>query len=285
MLPRLLVLAAALLFSTGGVAIKACALSGWQIASFRAAIAAATFLLLLPDARRGYTRRNAAVAVVYAATMILFVNATKLTTAANAIFLQSTAPLHVLALGPLLLREHLRRDDLVVLSLMAVGLALFFLGNDEPSAIAANPWLGNLLGAVSGFTFACTMMGMRAIAASRDSASSMLVLGNLFTFAVCLVMAPQIRMPTVADCAILVYLGIFQIAAAYVLLSRGLRQVRALEASLLVLLEPVLNPVWVWLVHGEKPAAWALVGGVIILAAATANAFRAETPGPALGKR
>ena len=114
MLPRLLVLAAALLFSTGGVAIKACTLSGWQIASFRAFIAAATFLILVPEARRGYTRRNAMVAVIYAATLILFVNATKLTTAANAIFLQSTAPLYVLLLGPLLLHEHLRRGDLII---------------------------------------------------------------------------------------------------------------------------------------------------------------------------
>jgi len=271
MLPRLLVLAAALLFSTGGVAIKACTLSGWQIASFRAFIAAATFLILVPEARRGYTRRNAMVAVIYAATLILFVNATKLTTAANAIFLQSTAPLYVLLLGPLLLHEHLRRGDLIIVSMMAIGMTLFFVGSVETTAIASNPWLGNLLGAASGLTWACTVMGMRAIASSGGSTTSMFVIGNLFAFALCLVMAPQIQMPTSADWAILVYLGIFQIAAAYILLSRGIRQVRALEASLLVLLEPVLNPVWVWLVHGEKPGAWAVAGGLVILAATVAS--------------
>lgn len=271
MIPRLLVLAAAMLFSTGGVAIKTCTLSGWQIASFRALIAAATFLVLLPEAHRGYTRRNALVAVVYAATLILFVNATKLTTAANAIFLQSTAPLYVLLLSPLLLHESMRRSDVVILSLMAIGMALFFVGSDEATPIAGDPWVGNLLGAASGMTWAGTVMGMRSIASTGGSTASMFVVGNLFAFAISLVMAPQLQMPSAADWAILVYLGIFQIAAAYILLSRGLQQVRALEVSLLVLLEPVLNPMWVWLVHAEKPGPWALAGSLIIIAATVAS--------------
>jgi drug/metabolite transporter (DMT)-like permease len=285
MLPRLLVLAAALLFSTGGVAIKACTLSGWQIASFRAAIAAATFLLLLPEARKGYTRRNAAVAFIYAATLILFVNATKLTTAANAIFLQSTAPLYVLVLSPLLLRETMRREDLPILLLMAIGMVLFFLGGDPATAIASNPWLGNLLGAASGLTWALTVMSMRSIAASGGSTTSMFVIGNVIAFVFCLMMAPRLQAPSAGDWAILIYLGIFQIAAAYVLLSRGIRQVRALEASLLVLLEPVLNPVWVWLVHGEEPSSWAIAGGFIIMAATMASTLvagsrRSAAPDP-----
>jgi drug/metabolite transporter (DMT)-like permease len=271
MLPRLLVLAAALLFSTGGVAIKACTLSGWQIASFRAAIAATTFLLLLPEARHGYTRRNTLVAIVYAATLILFVNATKLTTAANAIFLQSTAPLYVLLLGPVLLHERLRRDDVIILFLMAIGMALFFIGSAEATAIASNPRLGNLLGAASGLTWAFTVMGMRAIASGGGSTPNMFVIGNVFAFVICLVMAPHLRIPTLADWGLIVYLGIFQIAAAYLLLSRAIRHVRALEVSLLVLLEPVLNPVWVWLVYGEQPGTWALAGGAIILAATAAS--------------
>jgi drug/metabolite transporter (DMT)-like permease len=271
MLPRLLVLAAALLFSTGGVAIKACTLSGWQIASFRAAIAATTFLLLLPEARHGYARRNTLVAIVYAATLILFVNATKLTTAANAIFLQSTAPLYVLLLGPVLLHERLRRDDVIILFLMAIGMALFFIGSAEATAIASNPRLGNLLGAASGLTWAFTVMGMRAIASSGGSTPNMFVIGNFFAFVLCLVMAPHLRIPTLADWGLIIYLGIFQIAAAYALLSRAIRHVRALEVSLLVLLEPVLNPVWVWLVYGEQPGTWALAGGVIILAATAAS--------------
>jgi drug/metabolite transporter (DMT)-like permease len=271
MLPRLHLLAAALLFSTGGVAIKACALSGWQIAGFRALIAAAAFSLLLPEARRGYSRRNALVAVVYAATLILFVNATKLTTAANAIFLQSTAPLYVLLLGPWLLHERLRRDDLVILISVALGMALFFIGSDEATPIASNPWLGNLLGAGSGLTWALTVVAVRAIASSGGSTANMFFVGNLLAFVFCLIMAPQIQLPAFTDWAILLYLGIFQIAAAYMLLSRGIRQVRALEASLLVLLEPVLNPVWVWLVHAEKPSAWAIAGGLIIVAATAAR--------------
>jgi drug/metabolite transporter (DMT)-like permease len=84
-------------------------------------------------------------------------------------------------------------------------------------------------------------------------------------------MAPHLRIPTLADWGLIVYLGIFQIAAAYLLLSRAIRHVRALEVSLLVLLEPVLNPVWVWLVYGEQPGTWALAGGAIILAATAAS--------------
>lgn len=279
MLPRLFVLAAALLFSTGGVAIKTCTLSGWQIASFRALIAAATFFLLLPDARRGYNWHTSTIAAVYAATMILFVNATKLTTAANAIFLQSTAPLYVLLLSPLLLHEHLRFRDLVTLALMATGMTLFFIGTEPATAIALDPWTGNVLAAVSGLTWACTVMGMRAIASRHGSSGAMFVLGNLYAFVISLLMTPHVQMPTITDWAILIYLGTFQIAAAYVLLQRAIREIRAFEVSLLVLLEPVLNPVWVWLVHGERPAATAIAGGLIVLAATVVSTLVRDEAG------
>ena len=108
------VFAAALLFSTGGAAIKACSLSSWAVASFRSGIAAVVLWLLLPGARRGWTWRTILIGAVYAATLILFVLANKSTTSANAIFLQSTAPLYLLLLGPLVLREPIRKADLAV---------------------------------------------------------------------------------------------------------------------------------------------------------------------------
>ena len=113
---RLQLVFAALLFSTGGAAIKASTLSGWQVASFRSGVAALTLLLLVPAARRGWGWRPALVGVAYAATLILFVTANKLTTSANTIFLQATSPVYLLLLGPLFLKEPVRRSDLWVVT-------------------------------------------------------------------------------------------------------------------------------------------------------------------------
>jgi drug/metabolite transporter (DMT)-like permease len=124
---RLRLLLAAVLFSTGGAAIKAATLTGWQVASFRSGIAALAVWLLVPAARGRWSRRVLAVAAVYAATMVLFVVANKLTTAANTIFLQSTAPLYVLLAGPLLLGERVTRADLALMAAVAAGMALFFV--------------------------------------------------------------------------------------------------------------------------------------------------------------
>ena len=151
---RLQILGAALLFSTGGAAIKACTLSNWQIASFRSGIAALALLVALPASRRWWQPRTLAVGAVYAATMILYVSANKLTTAANTIFLQSTAPIYLLLLGPWLMQEKVRRKDLLLVSSLALGLAMFFLGVEPPRETAPAPVIGNALGATAGLTWA-----------------------------------------------------------------------------------------------------------------------------------
>ena len=153
-------LIAALLFSTGGAAIKACGMSGWQVAGFRSGLAAVALWLFLPSARRGWTKGQALVACAYAATLILYVLANKLTTAANAIFLQSTAPLFILILAPLWLRESIRRRDLVFMAALGVGLALFFMGQEAPQQTASDPLLGNILAACSAVTWALTVSGL-----------------------------------------------------------------------------------------------------------------------------
>jgi DME family drug/metabolite transporter len=146
---RLLVLAAAALFSTGGAAIKAASLSAWQVASLRSGIAAVTLLVLLPGARRLPTVPGAGVGIIYAATMILFVLANKLTTSANAIFLQDTAPLYVLLASPLLLREPIRRADLWFMVALGLGLAAVFTGYEAPRQSAPDPFTGNLVAAAA----------------------------------------------------------------------------------------------------------------------------------------
>jgi drug/metabolite transporter (DMT)-like permease len=281
--PRLAVLGAALLFSTGGAAIKASSLSAFQVASLRSGVAALAIVAYLAMRRRPLPRPDLGtwpVAAAYAVTLTLYVTSNKLTTAAAAIFLQSTAPLYVLLLGPWLLREPVRRRDLGFMAFLALGLGLFFRDLDPSSATAPDPATGNLLAVGAGLTWALTVVGLRRLARAEGAvrqagggelgALAAVVYGSLLAF-VGLLPAALPAAPTLADGVIVGYLGIFQIALAYLLLTAGMRRIQAFEASLLLLLEPVLNPVWAWLVHGEVPGPWTLAGGGVIL---TATAVR-----------
>ena len=269
---RLQLAAAALLFSTGGAAIKAAAFTAWQIASFRSGVAALAILLIAPEARRGWSLRAVLVGFAYATCLTLFVLANRLTSAANTIFLQSTAPLYFLVLGPWLLKEPIRRQDLGFMAAVGLGLALFFVSTEAPMATAPDPVTGNLLALTSGFFWALTVCGLRWMGAAggeHGSPVAAVVSGNLTAFLVSLPMALPVGQHAPADWAVIGYLGVFQIALAYVLVTSALRHIPALEASLILLIEPVLNPVWAWIFQGERPGAWALLGGGIILGATT----------------
>ena len=274
---RLLVLAAAALFSTGGAAIKAASLNSWQVAGFRSGVAALAILLLIPEARRNWRWRYVPVAAAYALTLLFFVTANKLTTAANAIFLQSAAPLFVLAIGPLVLKEPIRRSDLLLMAGVAGGMALFFSGHEAAVTTAPNPARGNIFGALSAVTYAITIAGLRWAErghATGTSAGMVTVLmGNLLACAATLPMALPVAVWRWRDAAVIGWLGVFQIALAYFCLTRGMRHVPAFEATTLLLLEPALNPVWTWLAHGERPAALSLVGGAVILSSTLLNSW------------
>lgn len=269
MSPRLLLVMAAILFSTGGAAIKAVELSGWQVASFRSGIAALMLLLVLPEARRGWGWRATLVGVSYAATMVLFVLANRQTTSANAVFIQSTSPVYLVFLAPLLLAERTPRRDLFFLIPLLGGLALFLIGAQDPLRTAPNPGLGNGLAALSGFCWALTTIGLRWLGTGRAGPGSPLaamVAGNLIAFLAVLPMAWPVGPAVPASSwLILVYLGVFQIALPYSFVARAMGQVRALDASLIFLIEPAVNPLFAWLVHREVPGTWPLVGAVVIL--------------------
>ncbi len=272
----MLLFAAALLFSTGGAAIKACSLESWQVAGFRAGIAAATLWIVLPDARRGWTRRTWSIGAAYAATLVLFVLATKLTTSANAIFLQSTAPLYLLLLGPLVLREPIRGVDIAVIAAVATGALLLLLGSQRIAATAPDPGRGNWFGLLSGLTWAITLTGLRWVgkrSVRGESPEAIVMAGNLIAFAVCLPGALPVTHIAFADLGLLLYLGIFQIGLAYMALTRSIRRVPGLEAATLLLIEPVFNPVWTWLIHGERPGRLGLLGGCVIISAAFAGTW------------
>jgi drug/metabolite transporter (DMT)-like permease len=215
------------------------------------------------------------VGIVYAVTLVLFVAANKLTTAANAIFLQATAPVYILLAAPWLLREHIRREDVPFMLAVAAGMAAFLLGGDPPVASAPDPPAGNLAAAASGVTYALTVMGLRAVARADPGATlNTIVSGNLVAAAVCLPAGWPVAGAVPSDWVALAWLGVFQLGLAYVCLSKGVRHVTALEASLLLLAEPVLNPVWAWLAHGERPGGWALSGGALIVAATLVRAMK-----------
>jgi len=268
-----MVLAAALLFSTGGAAVKMTSLTGPQVACTRAGIAAIALLVFLPNAWRGLTWRSVLVGCAYAATTVSFALANKLTTAANAVFLQSAAPLYILILSPLLLREPIRRRHLLFMAALATGMWMIVGGGQPPSITAPQPLHGNLLSILTGACWALTVIGLRWLGRDRpneesaNEAAAAVVNGNLIACLVTISAALPIQNATTVDWAAVTFLGIFQIALAYVFLVRGVRRVGALEASLLILLEPVLSPVWAWMIHGERPTELALAGGAIIVVA------------------
>lgn len=279
-LPYIEIVLAAALFSTGGAVIKASTFTNWQVAGFRSGLAAAVLLLALPAARRGWSWRAGLVALTYAATMILFVAANKLTTSMNAVFLQAAAPLYILILGPLLLKEPVHLRDLGLMGVTLAGLLMFFLGSEMPQQTAPRPALGNVLGALSGLTWAFLILGLRWLgrnALQREAAVPAVVMGNLATLAVCLPLAVPLASSGPADWLRIGFLGVFQVALAYVFLIRGLARAAAFTASILLLAEPVLNPIWAYLLHGERPGAWAVAGGCVILTVTVVRSFQARS--------
>lgn len=274
-MPTLCLLAAAVIFSTAGVAIKLSDLTAWQIAAGRALVAACTLLCFVPGARRGWTRTALVAALPFGATMVLFVVATRLTTAANAIVLQSTAPLYLLLLGPTLLREPVGRRDVAFLVVMLLGVALVTLDGDVADVPVPARTLGNVVAIASGVGWAFTILTLRGLArAEPGPPAATLIAGNLLAFAMTAPLAVPVGPIDTSDAAVVVYLGTIQIPVAYLLFARGMRRVRALPGSLLMLLEPVLNPVWVWLLHGEAPGPLGVIGGTLVLVAAAIRAVQ-----------
>jgi drug/metabolite transporter (DMT)-like permease len=279
-LGRLQIFAAAVLFSTGGAGIKAAAFTGLQISALRSGIAALILIGLL----RGLRRRGGdarvgrlvlspamlATGAVYAATVTLFVLSTKLTTAANAIFLQATAPLYLLLLAPLILSERFRARDVAFLAGVGAGLVLCVIGQPTPTTTAPDPVTGNLLAVVCGITWALTLLGLRYVQrnhAHTEVGLTAVALGNFLASLAAWPFALPLPSASAAEWATIAYLGICQIALAYVFLTAAIRVLPALEVSLLLLIEPVLNPTWTWLIRGEHPGTYTIVGGAIIIAA------------------
>jgi drug/metabolite transporter (DMT)-like permease len=264
------ILATALLFSTGGAAIKACGLNAWQVASFRSGVAALALALLVPAARH-VSGRILLVAIAYAGTLVSFVLANKLTTGAQAVFLQAAAPLYVVFLERWLLGTRIARRDLPILATVGVGVLLLFLGSGQAQATAPDPARGNIIAIVSGVFYAFLMVGLRWLAADATArpgtAAAATLWGNVIACGAALPMALPVLASQPADWVVIAYLGVFQIGLAYYLMTRAMRTLTALDTAVLLLIEPLLNPTFVWLAHGETPTPLALAGGALVLAA------------------
>jgi drug/metabolite transporter (DMT)-like permease len=262
--PLLYVLAAALLWSTGGLFIKWTTLSGLELSFWRSLFAIFTVALFTRREGFGINRLTAVASFLYAILLILFVLATKTTTAANAIFLQYTAPVYLLILEPLVYKEKFRSRDLITVGVCLGGMALFFVGQLRPQDIA-----GNVMALASGLCFAMYFLLLRHPRAREVNRASSVIYGN--TLAV-IMTAPwglaTLTSITGHDLVGVGYLGIVQLGISYTLFTTGMaRGVRSLDAGIICYVEPVLNPVWVFLLLGERPSKWALLGGLIIIVA------------------
>lgn len=256
----LLIAAAAILWSTGGLAIKLVPLSAVGVVFWRSFVAGIFLLAVFRPSRARWRHAAPSTVIVYALMILTFVSATKMTTAANAIFLQYTGPLYVLALAPFLLKEPFRKLDAAALGVALCGMSLFFVGKLAPGALA-----GNVVAVVSGVFFGLTILLLRRDA-SGDAIPSVIA-GNLVAAALALPFAWGHLGLDVKGFALVLFLGVVQLGISYVLFVEGLKTVPAAEASLLGMLEPMFNPLWAFLGLGERPSTWAALGGAIVLAA------------------
>lgn len=252
------ILFAALLWSTGGLFIKLISLEAYSILSLRAMFSAILFGTLFYRRVWQWSWNTLLVAFCYGGLVSCFVIATKMTTAANAIFLQYTAPIYLILLEPLLFKFKVQRINIATVVVCFIGMTLFFVGD-----LQLGDMRGNLLALLSGVFLAGMMLAQRFNPPERHEAA--IFQGNVLVFLLFLPAVFQGPAPSTSDWGMLAFLGFIQLGLGYVLFTYGLKRVSALESSLAAMLEPVLNPVWVLIGYGEQPAATAIVGGLIIV--------------------
>lgn len=261
----------ATLWSTGGLWIKVISWSPLAILSGRNLLAMCVLWAYLRKPSFRVTWLQLLGSVCYVLTQLTFIWATKLTTAANAIFLQYASPIYVAVLGYWFLKEKPHKVDWVAMGLIFSGLFLFF--GDK---LSFDGFTGNILAILSGMVFAVFMLVMRS---QRDnSPANIIFIGNIIGFVVGLpfVFKESFYLPNIG---IILFMGIFQAGLPFVLYSIAIKHVHALEANLILTLEPILNPIWVFLVLGEKPGPLALAGSALVIGAVTYRAFvSARTP-------
>lgn len=258
----ILIFLTALLWSSGGVLIKSIPLSPMAIAGSRSLIAALFLLIFLKTVKTREWRYVVSGAICYAATVILFVAANKLTTAANVILLQYSSPIWIALIGAWFLREKARLVDWIFIITLISGIFLFFL--DE---LTLDGKWGNVLAIGAGVAFAGTILHMRKL--KDASPLQMIFFGNLFAALFCLPFFASNINDVTEHWLLLGILGLFQLGLPYILYSIAIKSVHAIEANLISSIEAILNPLWVFILIQEKPGFWSFIGGGIVFLTVT----------------
>ena len=260
----LLLIVAVLFFSTSGVLVKLSSWNALALTGGRSLIAGLVILAYLRKPRFTWSSAQIGGAVAYVGTQVFFVAATQMTSAANAILLQYTAPIWVAIFGIWFLGEKPKRIDWITMAAIGVGMALFFSEDLSPSG-----YLGNLYAILSGISLAWLVLFLRKQAG--ESALETILLGNALAALIGLPFMLR-SSPDPLDWGILFFLGVFQLGLPFILYTQAIRYLSAIETILVQSLEPVLNPIWVYMTIGEIPSPQALLGGLIVLVSITARA-------------
>jgi len=250
-----------LLWSTGGLLIKNVDSNPLAISGMRSIIASLVILVALGKPKFTWSFSQIASALAYTITVILFVSANKMTTAANAILLQSTAPIYVALLSAWILKEEVRLLDWITIVTVFGGMALFFFENLDSRGM-----VGNIMAVASGVTFALFNVFMRL---QKDgSPMESVLLGNILTAVVGIPFLIG-SLPSLSGWVNLIILGVAQLGLSYVFYSEAIKHSTALEAVLILMIEPILSPLWVFLFMGEVPGRLPMIGGAIVIGAIT----------------
>ena len=263
---NIILIIAALMWSVGGLFIKLVDLSPIAITGTRSIAAALVFLIYLKKPQLYWNRYFITGVISYAAMMLLYVFSIRLTTAANAIFLEFTAPIYVVILGYFVLNERITIFDILSMVVIFSGMTLFFI--DELSFYG---FWGNIMAAVAGVCLGVVTIMIRK---ENESAFQIVLMGNILTALVCIpFMFAGFQETASTDWFIIFVLGIVQLGIPYILYTKALRQVKALDAILVSMIEPILNPFWVYIFVGEKMGEWALFGGILVLSGSIGRAI------------
>jgi len=248
---------ASILWSIGGLFIKLVDWNPMAIAGARSGIAAIVMLLYLkkPIIRLG--KKKFLGACTYASLLIFFVTANKLTTSANAILLQFTAPIWVLLFSKFFLKEKIKKYDIVTIIFVMFGMILFFIGD-----LKSGNRIGNFIAILSGISMAGMVIFLKLL--KDDSPVEMTFLGNIITFIIAFPFF-FLSVPSLNSILVLLILGIFQLGISYIFYVLAIKYVSPIEAILIPVLEPLLNPVWVFLFTRETPGTYAFIGGAIVI--------------------
>ena len=258
----------AFLWSTSGFFIKYLTINAFQISFYRSLIAALTVFFITVVRKQKlkfeFDRVSNFAALFYAGILILFVLATKMTSAANAIFLQFTAPMYLVVLEPLFLKTKFESKNVITIIICIFGMILFFFGKLELGNI-----YGNLLAICSGICFAMfsLLLKYKKVKHKNDNTLNNVVMGNVIVAVIAFfIIFPDLKLD-LTQALILLYMGAIQIGVSYIIFNEGIKYVSATESMIIATLEAIFNPIWVFIGIGEAPSVYSILGGLIIFGA------------------